>query len=101
MAEPMDWQRAWTFEAYIISLFEKKQTDSLEFKVMLRIFGREKLEKIWFEYKAKGKHHEHYPSGHESHPKQDSTLPSQTEKKKDWIQKAGSFASRSLPDDDF
>jgi hypothetical protein len=51
--EPIDWEGACTLEDYVISIFEKKQTDSLEFKALLRVYGRERLEKIWREYKQR------------------------------------------------
>jgi len=51
--KPIDWEGAWKLEDYIISLFEKKQTESVEFNAMLRIYGRDRLVKIWEEYKAK------------------------------------------------
>jgi hypothetical protein len=45
--EALEWSGAWTLENYVLSLFQKKQTQSPEFKILLKLFGREKLEKIW------------------------------------------------------
>jgi hypothetical protein len=53
MAEPIDWSGAWTLDEYVISLFEKKQTESLEFKLLMKIYGREKLVQIWEKYKGR------------------------------------------------
>lgn len=42
-----EWSDAWTLENYILSLFQQKQTETQEFKILLKLFGREKLEKLW------------------------------------------------------
>lgn len=61
MVKPIDWTGTWTLDDYIISLFKNKATESVEFKAMLRIYGRDRLVKVWEEYKATGgKHHEHH-----------------------------------------
>lgn len=52
-----DWSGACTFKEYIVSLFEKKMTDSPEFKIMLNVYGRERLESIWKEF-VRGKKNE-------------------------------------------
>lgn len=50
--EPNDtWKEAWNLEDYVIDLFKKKLTDTEEFKTLIRIFGRDKLAKIWLKYK--------------------------------------------------
>lgn len=43
-----------TFEQYITYLFKHKKTDSKEFRVMLEIFGKEKLAKIWEKFNESG-----------------------------------------------
>jgi hypothetical protein len=43
-----------TFEQYILTLFKLKKTDSLEFKTMLEIFGKDKLIQIWKKFKKSG-----------------------------------------------
>lgn len=60
--KPIDWSGACTFKEYIVSLFEKKMTDSPEFKTMLEIYGRERLESIWKEF-VRGKQNESPHSG--------------------------------------
>lgn len=47
------WKDSWTLNDYILHMIKTKQTDSLEFQAMLRVYGREKLEKIWKEGRAK------------------------------------------------
>jgi hypothetical protein len=44
---PMDWRGAWTLEAYVISLFERGATNTSEFKLLVTIYGRDKLVTIW------------------------------------------------------
>jgi hypothetical protein len=51
--QPTEWKGAWTLDDYIVNLIASKQTQSAEFQTMLRIFGREKLEKIWKEHREK------------------------------------------------
>ncbi len=41
----------WTLEDYVMELFRSKATHSREFKAMLEIYGREKLEAIWKKFK--------------------------------------------------
>lgn len=48
----IEWEQALTFEQYVITLFEQKLTRSDEFKALIRIYGRPKLEEIWKKYKC-------------------------------------------------
>lgn len=66
------WKGSWTFEDYIFSLFDRKLTQSDEFQTMLRIYGKEKMSKLWEKYKTR------------------------PEKQ---IQRIGSFCARSVLDD--
>jgi hypothetical protein len=50
MVIPIDWSEAWNLEDYVIDLFKKKMTESSEFKTLLKIYGRKKLEEIWNRY---------------------------------------------------
>lgn len=43
----------WTLDDYLISLFEKNQTDSEEFQFLLRTYGRERIERTWKEYRQR------------------------------------------------
>lgn len=51
MVTQVDWNGACTFDDYVISLFEEKKTKTDEFDLLLRVYGREKLEKLWKAYK--------------------------------------------------
>jgi hypothetical protein len=53
--EPVNWQGSWTLEDYVMSLFEKGETQSPEFKVLLQIYGREKIEELWKKYQKEKK----------------------------------------------
>lgn len=48
-----DWQAAWGLEDYVIDLFKRKATDTPEFKTLLKVFGRDKILKIWEKFKLK------------------------------------------------
>lgn len=39
-----------TLNDYVCSLFKEKKTDTPEFKALLRVYGREKLAKIWKDF---------------------------------------------------
>lgn len=47
----VEWTDAWTLKEYVLDLIAKRQTDSSEFKILLKIYGREKLEQIYKEAK--------------------------------------------------
>lgn len=49
MSEP-PWE---SFEEYVIRMIETKQSKSPEFKKVVDAFGRDKIQKIWNEYKKK------------------------------------------------
>ncbi len=49
------WTDSWTLNDYIVSLVKNRQTESAEFKTMLRIYGREKLEQIWKAHREKSR----------------------------------------------
>lgn len=100
--EPIDWKGAWTLDDYVISLFEKKRTDSVEFKLLLRIYGRERLAKIWEEFKSKGGiKSEHYSTRSQCNQVENSEGTTESQAKKESAKKASSFVARSMPDDDF
>ena len=42
-----DWESAMSFEEYVISLFRARAFHTPEFQILLKIYGREKLEAIW------------------------------------------------------
>lgn len=44
------WNKAWSFEDYVIDLFERKQMQTDEFKTLIQIFGRERIKQIWEKY---------------------------------------------------
>lgn len=48
--EDFDWSEATTWQDRVKFLFETKQTRSEEFQTYLRIYGKERLEKIWKDY---------------------------------------------------
>jgi hypothetical protein len=56
--------RYWTLKDYIISLYQQQKTETSEFKAMLHIYGREKLENWWHEYQSelRKKHEKHQES---------------------------------------
>lgn len=58
MVVNVDWEGACTFDEYVISLFEEKKTSTEEFQLIMRVYGRERLEKLWKEYKINGKRNE-------------------------------------------
>ena len=51
MMKAIDWEGSVDLEKYVFSLFEEKKTESVEFKYLLRTFGREYLKKIFEKYK--------------------------------------------------
>jgi len=44
MVASMDWQDAVTLEERIVRIFQEGKTDSEEFKVLVRIFGKPKID---------------------------------------------------------
>jgi hypothetical protein len=49
-----DDSKLWTtLEEYVISLFERKMTDSEEFKALINLYGRAKIVEIWNKFKGK------------------------------------------------
>lgn len=46
-----NWDEAWPFERYVVQLILDKKTDTAEFKLLVRIYGREKLVEIWEKYR--------------------------------------------------
>lgn len=53
MGKNEDWETAWSLEDYLFEIFEMNKFNSEEFKVLLRIYGREKIEVIWKKYREK------------------------------------------------
>jgi hypothetical protein len=51
--KPLEWEKAWELSDYVSSLFEQNKTDTPEFQAMLRLYGREKLAKMWETWKGK------------------------------------------------
>ena len=51
--EELSWKEAVSLEEYISDLFRQKKMNTEEFKTLLRIYGREKLEAIWKKMKGK------------------------------------------------
>jgi hypothetical protein len=49
----LDWKRTCTLIDRVLYLIGADQCNSQEFQTYLRIYGREKLEAIWKEHKAK------------------------------------------------
>lgn len=43
----IEWKEAWTLEEYVVHLIKNKLTQSPEFKLLIRIYGRPKLEGIY------------------------------------------------------
>jgi hypothetical protein len=56
--------RYWSLRDYIISLYQQEKTQTPEFQAMLKIYGREKFEKWWFEFQAeiRKRHEKHQES---------------------------------------
>lgn len=53
MATPIDWIEAVTFEEYVNQLFQDEKTDTEEFKVLVRVYGRSKLTKLWQKFQSR------------------------------------------------
>jgi hypothetical protein len=51
MASEDPWKDSQTLEQYVFHLFETRQMDSVEFKAMLRVYGKEKIKDFWKKYK--------------------------------------------------
>lgn len=49
----VEWESAWTLEDYLFELFEMKKTDTEEFKVLVRLFSREKIKAYYLKYQEK------------------------------------------------
>lgn len=96
MVKPVDWRGAITFEEYVIELFETKKTDTEEFKSLLRLRGRQRLEEIWKQYRA-GNIQRRDPRNAAPNP----VSPKGPEPENQTKAKAKSFVERSCPDDDF
>lgn len=62
MGDDQHWQGTCTLEEYVYSLLKKRMTDSEEFHALIRIYGRERLKKIWKEFKLI---HDKRPDQHE------------------------------------
>lgn len=45
------WSQVKTLEQVVIRFFERKETSTIEFQALLNLYGREKLERIWRNYK--------------------------------------------------
>jgi hypothetical protein len=48
-----DWRGAWTLADRIVYLNARNETDSEEYKIFEKFYGKEKLEKIWAEHKPR------------------------------------------------
>ncbi len=44
MVNPIDWTNALALEDYVVRLFKKEGADSLGFRVLVRIYGKAKIE---------------------------------------------------------
>lgn len=55
MKEDLPWSAACTLEEYVIELFRQKQTSSPVFQMIVKIYGRDKIEAIWKAYREKQK----------------------------------------------
>lgn len=79
------WADAWTFQDYVISLYQDCQTHSREFKVLEKFHGRERLDGIWDTYKRSLKvHHESQPQRNQIHAQKNTSLhPEKEVKEKD------------------
>jgi len=48
---PVSKHTYWTLEDYVVDLFQRGAFESEEFKRLMRLYGREKLEEIWRRYR--------------------------------------------------
>lgn len=46
----LDWETAWKLEDYLMDLFKKKQTHTSEFRILLEVFGKKKIQQVWDQY---------------------------------------------------
>jgi hypothetical protein len=53
MVASMDWQDAVTLEERIIRIFQEGKTDSEEFKALVRIFGKPKIDGFLRKYQER------------------------------------------------
>jgi hypothetical protein len=91
----------WTLDDYIIDLFRKNQTNTPEFKIMLGVFGRDRMEKIWFKYQELLRNNQ-LPNPPTSPKNAETTQNARgTQTTHFDPAKANSFASRCLPDEDW
>lgn len=51
----VDWTGAWTLRDFVIDLFKQNKIDSDEFRLLIRVYGRDKLITIWKDYKTQNK----------------------------------------------
>jgi hypothetical protein len=49
------WKGTWTLKDYIIYLVASRQTESHEYKTMVKIYGKEKIDRIWEDHVEKQK----------------------------------------------
>ena len=50
-----DWKGAWTLADRVVYLNARNETHSKEYQVLLRIYGKEKLDSIWEQNRPKVK----------------------------------------------
>lgn len=53
--DAVTWEKAITFQDWVIKQVLARQTNSPEFQAVLRFHGREKIEKIWLAHVEKQK----------------------------------------------
>lgn len=104
-----DWNRATSFEQYVCSLFRDQKFHTEEFKILLRLKGREHIAKIYERWKSgvvtlPDPSHAQADSGPAEEPLRDgkASEPSHGSRPQGvWAgEKAKSFVERSCPDDD-
>jgi len=44
--EKLEWDEAWTLDDFVIQLMNEKKTDSLEWKLLIRIYGQDHIKQI-------------------------------------------------------
>lgn len=53
---PSSWREAWSLADYVVYLRVREETESPEYQSLLRVFGAEKLNKIWEEHEERTRH---------------------------------------------
>lgn len=49
-----DWSEATSFEKYVLALIAERKKRPEEWKLILSVWGRERLKQIWVKYNVKG-----------------------------------------------